>query len=202
MKKRILTLGAGVFFLLPLYGNAEELPSKLAVAATTTLSEEMVASTTPVRTFTLCSQEAIETRDTQIATSRMTYNIAMANALTERKNREKAAVAIIDESEKKDAIKVSVETYRDQAKAAQTALVAARKAAWQAFENDIKNCHDVQDEVVTPQAKAEPAAMMMKTSAPEMRKMEKTVERTEEKEGKTIKETIKAQFENLKSLFN
>ncbi len=206
MKKHILTLGAGVLFLLPLYGYAEELPLKLAVSATTTLSEELVASastasTTPIRTFTLCSQEAIEARDTKIATSRTTYNTAMANALTERKNREKAAVAISDEGDKKDAIKASVETYKNQSKAAQTVLVAARKIAWQTFESDIKKCHEAQDEEVISQAAvAEPA--VMSEPAPAMRKMEKTVEKVEEKENKTIKETIKAQFENLKSLFN
>lgn len=206
MKKHILTLGAGVLFLLPLYGYAEELPLKLAVSATTTLSEELVASTstassTPARTFTLCSQEAIEVRDTKIATSRTTYNTAMANALTERKNREKAAVAISDEGDKKDAIKASVETYKNQSKAAQTVLVAARKIAWQTFESDIKKCHEAQDEEVISQAAvAEPA--VMSEPAPAMRKIEKTVEKVEEKENKTIKETIKAQFENLKSLFN
>ncbi len=213
MKKHLFTLGAGIFFLLPLHGYAEELPMKLAIVATTTLSREVVtgtttASTTPVRTFTLCSQEAIETRDTRIASSRATYNIAMANALTERKNREKAAVAIIDDGDKKDAIKVSVDTYKSQAKAAQVVLVQARKVAWQSFENDIKKCHDAQSGEVMKQADSEPALMSEPaTPAPSSMKkiekaLEKTVEKTEEKESKSIKETIKAQFENLKSLFN
>ena len=204
MKKHILTLFTGALFLIPLYGYAEEIPMKLAVS-TTTLTEEIVststASTTPVRTFTLCSQEAIEARDTKIAISRVTYNTAMANALLERKNKEKAAVAVTDESNKKDAIKASVENYKSQAKSAQIILVQARKLAWQTFENDIKKCHDIQNEEnLSSLDTATPTTAPEQT--PMMRKMEKNVEKAEEKETKTIKETIKAQFENLKSLFN
>jgi flagellar biosynthesis GTPase FlhF len=206
MKKNILALFTGTLFLIPLYGYAEELPVKLATAATTTTTEEIAtgtttASTTPVRTFTTCSQEAIETRDTRIASTRATYNTSMANSLLERKNKEKAAVAIIDEDDKKDAIKASVENYKSQAKAAQSILVQARKLAWQTFENDIKKCRDIQnDETASAQDIATPTATS--EQAPMMRKMEKSVEKTEEKETKTIKETIKAQFESFKNLFN
>lgn len=206
MKKNILALFTGTLFFIPLLGYAEELPLKLATAATTTILEEVAtgtttASTTPVKTFTTCSQEAIETRDTRIASTRATYNTAMANSLLERKNKEKAAVAIVDEDDKKNAIKTSVENYKSQAKAAQTILVQARKLAWQTFENDIKKCHDIQnDETVSAQDLAIPTPTS--EQAPMMRKMEKSVEKTEEKETKTIKETIKAQFESFKSLFN
>jgi hypothetical protein len=206
MKKHILALFTATLFLIPLYGYAEELPAKLATSATTTTLEEVAASTTtssttPVRTFTTCSQEAIEARDTGIASSRTMYNTAMANSLLERKNKEKAAVAIVDEDDKKDAIKASVENYKSQAKAAQTTLVQARKLAWQTFENDIKKCRDIQsDESVSTQDAPVPA--LTSEQAPVMRKMEKGLEKTEEKETKTIKETIKAQFESFKSLFN
>lgn len=206
MKKNIFTLFTGALFLIPLYGYAEELPLKLAISATTTVTEETMAgtttaSTTPVRTFTTCSQEAIESRDTRIASSRTTYNTAMANALLERKNKEKAAVAIINESDKKDAIKSSVENYKNQAKAAQIILVGARKFAWQTFENDIKKCHDIQnEEAISVQDNATPT--ITQEQAPMMRKIEKSIEKTEEKETKTIKGTIKARFENFKSLFN
>ncbi len=205
MKKNIFALFTGALFLIPLYGYAEELPVKLVTAATTTVEEIVVgtttASTTPVWTLTTCSQEAIESRDTRIASSRVAYNTTMANALTERKNREKAAVAISDEDDKKDAIKASVENYKSQAKTAQTILVQARKLAWQTFENDIKKCRDIQsDETVSTQDSNIPTPASEQT--PVMRKMEKSAEKTEEKETKTIKETIKAQFESFKSLFN
>jgi osmotically-inducible protein OsmY len=206
MKKNILTLLVGTFFLIPVFGYAEELPIKLATSATTTITEEgdtgtTTASTTPVRTFTTCSQEAIEARDTRIASSRFTYNTEMANALIERKNKEKAAVAISDEGDKKDAIKASVESYKNRAKAAQTILVQARKQAWQTFENDIKNCHEILDDD-TSSSQDVTSQSPVSDQAPMMRKMEKSIEKREEKETKTITETIKAQFESLKNLFN
>ena len=210
MKNYILKLGMGVLFLFPLYGYAEEVPSFFAVnstkitnaTATITDNEESVASTTPVKTFTLCSQEAIESRDTRITTSRVTYNTAMVDALTERKEREKAAIAITDDSEKKDAIKISVEVYKNQAKTAQATLVAARKLAWQTFESDIKQCHEANQEGdVTTISKTKTDVALPEEPAPTMRKMEKGIEKVEEKETRTIKETIKAQFESFKSLF-
>lgn len=203
MKKYLLALSIGALSLIPLYGYAEEAPVKLASIATTTIAEESdtastTASSTPVWSFTLCSQEAIETRDTKIAASRATYNTAMANALTERKNREKAAVAILDEADKKAAIKASVETYKAQSKAAQNVLTQARKLAWQTFENNIKKCRDLEDTqtIFTEEKKTEPTLMSEQTS------VTKKMEKTEEKEVKTFTETIKAGFENFKSLFN
>lgn len=205
MKKNFITLTACIVFFIPLYGSAEEIPTKLATSTITTTVEgtfsTTTASTTPVRTFTLCSQEAIEARDTKIASSRVIYNTTMANALTERKNKEKAAVAIIDESDKKHAIKTSVESYKNHTKGAQTILVQARKNAWQTFENDVKECREIQSE---ENLISQETSLIASTSeqAPMMRKAEKSVEKGEEKETKTIKETIKSQFENFKSLFN
>lgn len=207
MKKNILTLLAGTFFLIPLYGYADEIPLKLATAATTTVLEEVVmgtttASTTPVRTFTICSQEAIEARDTRIAASRSTYNTAMANALTERKNREKAAVAIRDEDDRKDAIKASVDTYKHQAKAAQTTLTQARKLAWQTFDNDIKACRDL--EQITNESASSMKAEEDQTPTTRTMKKGEDVEVKDQKisEVKSFKNTLKDKFESIKSLFN
>ncbi len=205
MKKNFITLTACLAFFIPLYGYAEEIPTKLATSTITTTVEgtfsTTTASTTPVKTFTLCSQEAIEARDTKIASSRVIYNTAMANALTERKNKEKVAVAIVDEGDKKHAIKTSVESYKHHTKGAQTLLVQARKIAWQSFENDVKECREIQSE---ENLVLQETSLITSTSeqAPMMRKAEKSVEKGEEKETKTIKETIKSQFENFKSLFN
>jgi hypothetical protein len=126
----------------------------------------------------------------------------MTSALTERKNREKAAVAMTDEDEKKDAIKASVEAYKHQAKAAQTTLAQARKQAWQTFENDIKKCRELETEnedhmiaTSTEDNTAPVARTMMKKSSEEPKEIKSL-------ETKSLKETIKSQFESLKSLFN
>jgi hypothetical protein len=203
MKKLLIQTGIGILFLVPLTSfAAEDATSSLRQTGTSTViisesdASSTIASTTPIKTFTLCSQQAIENRDNTIAASRTIYNTAMAKALTERKNREKAAVAITDDGDKKDAIKVSVDTYKNQAKVAQTILLQARKVAWQTFENDIQKCHDAQDEQFNAMSVSkeiivsEPATILRK------------VEKADEKEVKTLGDAIKAQFENFKALFN
>lgn len=205
MKKQLYTLLATTLFLVPVYGYAHTVephtPHVSLVSSTVELDSasstlEESASSTPERSFTVCSQEAIEARDTNIASSRSIYNTAMTNALTERKNREKAAVALKKEDAKKEALKVSVETYKAQAKAAQTTLTQARKVAWQEFDEAIQACRDIdtatnkETTVRTFDATPEPATLMRKSAD------------GEEVEQKTIKDTIKAQFESFKSLFN
>jgi hypothetical protein len=200
MKKHTVILGTLLAFIIPLYSHAEDLP--LTVGSTTITKEEKSdATTTPkIRTFTICSQEAIEVRDTAIATSRLTYNISMSNALTERKNREKAAVALEDEGAKKEAIKASVETYKHQAKTAQTTLTQARKTAWQTFENDIKKCRELEDveQVLASSTDEHPqmSKMMMKKSG------EDEAKESKKEEAKSISDVIKVKLESLKSLFN
>ncbi len=95
--------------------------------------------------FTLCSQQAIEERDTRIAASRTLYNQAMNNALQERKRNEKLAVAIKQDDEKKSAIKKSVESYKTLAKSAQSSLTSARKEAWKNFEDNLEACRTLQN---------------------------------------------------------
>jgi hypothetical protein len=133
--------------------------------------------------FTECSQNAIEVRDTKLSTSRSTYNTAMTQALNERKNREKLAVAVSGEQPKKNAMKTSVETYKNQAKAAQNNLVQARKEAWQTFEDDIKKCRELHENNESTQISEEGVS---ETSS-------------KKEEGKGIRETI---LDSIKSLFN
>ncbi len=195
MKKQLLQAGIGILFLLPLFGYALEEASS-STPFTSTSSKEILSSTSTeevatssIHNFTLCSQEAIESRDTKIASSRMVYNTAMAAALNDRKNKEKAAVAIASEDDKKSAIKKSVDTYKTSAKHAQNVLVQARKGAWQSFENDIKKCREVQDEQIISEEK-------------ESALVESSMKKSEPSEAKTIKETIKAQFDAIRLLFN
>ena len=196
MKKQLLQTSIGILFLLPFSLYAAEdavLPStpiKESFTSTQGGATSTDDATSTVKSFTECSQQAIEDRDTKIASIRAFYNTAMAKALTERKNREKAAVAIKDEDYKKTAIKASVDTYKNQAKTAQNTLSQARKLAWSTFENDINKCHELETEDVSKETTAS-----SDSPAPTLRK-------AEERETKSIGNSIKAQFENLKSLFN
>lgn len=185
MKKISINIALLAAILVPSFAYADE----LAVITSTSSSVEIMASTTQVMTFTTCSQEAIEKRDTSIAASRSAYNVTMTNALNERKNREKAAIALTVESEKKDAIKNSVDAYKNQVRVAQNTLTQLRKVAWQDFEDDIKECRTLETtaEATSTEEKPLGRAMMMKV---------------EEAENKTIKETIKGKIETFFSLFN
>lgn len=204
MKKQLLTLTATLLFAFPIYGFAEDVPSAVLGIASTTKVTASSSEDAPVNTFTACSQEAIEARDTMIASSRIAYNTAMANALTERKNREKAAVAILDEDDKKEAIKASVDTYKHQAKAAQTTLTQARKVAWQTFDNDIKACRDLEQNPEESAATSKTNDEQAPVAKTMMMKKGGEVEPVEVKssESKSFKDTLKDKLESIKSLFN
>lgn len=199
MKKTTLILSLSLFALIPSFSFAEEGTSTIV----STIKEVAIATTTAtstpeeVKPFTVCSQEAIEKRDTDIAASRNTYNAAMTNALTVRKNKEKLAVAIKNASDKKDALKLSVETYKNQTKVAQNTLTQARKEVWQTFEDDIALCRKLEDEAI----KAKEDAVTSTSTEQGEAFLEKSI-KSEESEVKTFKEVIKEQFETLKSLFN
>ncbi len=200
MKNKILTLGLGFMAFVPLYTYAEESPINLTSTSSIVISSTstITLGTISPKTFTMCSQEAIEVRDTNIASSRTTYNIAMTNALLERKNSEKAAIALKKDDSKKDALKLSVETYKHQTKSAQVTLTQARKLTWQTFDNDIKKCRDLEETEATPTTLDEQPTTVIDPTP-----FSKKIEKLESKEEvKTIKETLKAQFESFKSLFN
>lgn len=148
MKKHLLRVHLVLLLALPLAAHAEVASSSLVTKELTATSTATTTVTTPEQNFTLCQQQAIEERDTRIASSRTLYNTAMANALTDRKNKEKAAIAIIDKDAKKVAIKNSVDTYKNLVKNAQTDLTEARKDAWQTFEDTIQACRDTQNDAL------------------------------------------------------
>ena len=214
IKNNLIRTALIVSLLTPLYGYAEGVstttvptPDATEVSSTTeaTSTEALSPIDVAARNFTLCSQEAIENRDTKIATSRSIYNTAMANALTERKNKEKAAVAMTSETKKKNAIKASVETYKNMVKVAQNNLTESRKIAWQDFEDDLTSCRDIQaEELAVQEELASPRVTEITeegdTGMPlqEARQEKRSIP----EEGNTLKETIKAGFDSLKSLFN
>jgi LAS superfamily LD-carboxypeptidase LdcB len=212
MNKKLLHITLSLSLLVPLVTYAEDSnvitpPSKnqasqQAISVTRdkddTKGEQNEATTTasstaPIKSFTLCSQQAIENRDTKIAASRSIYNAAMTAALTERKNKEKSAVAIADSDDQKAAIKAAVDAYKTMAKNAQNTLVASRKTIWQNFESDIKACHELQDEEISIE-KSEKAVKEVSSEPSLMKKQQEDAPET-----KTIKDSI---FNTLRSLFN
>ena len=173
MKKTLLLL---LLTLAPLYANAQ-------VKATSTES-----AVDDAQVFTACSQASIEARDESIASARTAYNNAMNIALDARKDAEKRAVALTDASEKKAAIKVAVDDYKKAVTQAQDGLIKARKEAWATFETDMNTCREMKDKSSTGIQKAETKTLQVENQA-------------REPEAKSLKETIKAQFESLKNFF-
>lgn len=214
MNKKLLHITLSLSLLIPLVTYAEDSnsvtpPSKnqtsqQVIAITKEIKDKddvkgeqneattTASSTAPIKSFTLCSQQAIENRDTKIATSRSIYNAAMTAALTERKNKEKSAVAIADSDDQKAAIKAAVDAYKTMTKNAQNTLVASRKTVWQNFESDIKACHELQDEEISTE-KSEKAIKEVSSEPTVMKKLDDSAET------KTIKESI---FNTIRSLFN
>lgn len=195
MKKSYISIAIGTLLTLPLVSYALD-----EVTATGTQKEGATSTevtNTPAKLFTLCSQEAIEKRDTELAASRSSYNVAMNNALNERKVREKSAVAQKNEADKKTAIKASVENYKTQVKQAQTVLTQARKTIWQTFEQDVALCRESKG---SDQEQASDVKEVMSLKKIEKGEGEKTEKKDEE--SKSIKETLKAQLESIRALFN
>ena len=114
----------------------------MASATGTPVTVNTVPGTaTPNQIFTVCTQIAIEKRDTSIQNVKNTYNAAMTTALSARKEAEKAAVALTDVEAKKTATKAAVEAYKSTAKSTQTTLAQSRKDIWASFETDKKACN-------------------------------------------------------------
>lgn len=195
MKNYFLQASVGLLLLIPLYVSADTVSTSTNEATTTVDSSSITdVSTSTEKNFTTCSQDAIETRDTSIASSRALYNIAMTNALKERKNKEKAAVAITNDNKKKDAIKLSVTTYKNLVKVAQSSITDAREQAWKDFENDIAICHNIEDKGIASKKEMR-REMGVESDTLLMKKGDIP-------EPKTIQETIKEQISAFRSLFN
>jgi hypothetical protein len=146
MTKKLLFGTALGLLILPLAASADTSVATPAVAGTTTVK----LSTADL--FTACSQAAIDTRDGAIGGARAAYNNQMAIALDVRKNAEKAAVAITDESAKKTAIKAAADAYKAAFTQAQEMLVKARKDAWNQFEENVNACRNPQEATSNSQA--------------------------------------------------
>lgn len=206
MKKKTLILFLLVSTFVPTLSYALEDTSTSSKTVTTggggtsTNQQEEQGENTP-QSFTLCSQEAIETRDSSIASSRSIYNTAMANVLVERKNKEKTAVAIKEENKKKNAIKLSAENYKHQAKIAQTLVTQARKDAWETFEENLKTCRE--EERLHLELGAQTSSST-NDKIDTIDTKEKKIDSIESKgeEVKSLRDTLKTKLENLKSLFN
>lgn len=170
MKKTLITLA---LLSLPVFAFAEGSPENNGQA-------------TEAQIFTVCSQTAIETRDSSISSARTAYNNAMSIALSSRKDAEKKAVAITNTDDKKTAIKEAVEEYKKAVGQAQESLIKARKEAWAQFETSTSDCRDASKE--RKEISSEVKTDTHTTQA--------TV-KTEEKKPESLKETILTTLKNL-----
>ncbi len=182
-RENLLTTIALALAFIPFYAGAE--------AATSTPP----APATEAQVFTACSQAAIEVRDNSIGAARTTYNIAMANALSARKEAEKSAVAFENVDEKKDAIRVAVDEYKKAVTAAQDGLTKARKEAWATFEAETNNCRDTSKEL------RKEAITEKKGDAKAMQALEKSEIEEVKAEVKSFRESILDQLESIKNFF-
>lgn len=175
-KEHIITTIAISLALLPFYASAE-------TQATTTPQ----APATEAQVFTACSQAAIEVRDNSIGAARTTYNVAMAAALSARKEAEKSAVAIADDDEKRGAIKAAVDQYKQSVTTAQDTLTKARKDAWNAFETNTNKCRDTTKEMRKGSAAKSDVRASQATTTDEVKS-----------EAKSLKDSL---LDSLKSFF-
>lgn len=196
MKKNIRSIFiASSLLFFPLFSNAQIIDTN----STSTQNETEVYA----HIFTTCSQTAIETRDTSITAARSIYNVSMAKALNERKEKEKAAVAILDDNERKDAIKDVVEDYRKSSQSAQEILTASRKVTWDNFERDIQNCREskVESMEVSTTTSSSTSAKNLTTNSVASKISAQKELITEKDEPKSFKESILSGLEAIKSLF-
>lgn len=173
-------------------------------------SSTSAAATSDVQIFTACSQAAIEARDSAIGSARTAYNNAMNIALDSRKEAEKAAVAIQDGGDKKDAIKNAVDEYKKAVTQAQDALTKARKEAWDTFEANTIACRDSNEskgmEASNQGATQKNAAATLKAdnkaSARILQAESKLDTSSETKvETKSLGDIIKAQIDSIRNFF-
>jgi hypothetical protein len=202
MKKLLLAVP---LMFLPLFASAQ-----VPVVASFGIQSEASAPT-DVQIFTACSQAAIETRDSAIGSARTAYNNAMNVALDSRKEAEKSAVAILDNGDKKGAIKAAVDEYKKAVTQAQDALTKARKEAWASFEADTIECRDLNEtkspdtQIQGASLKADEAATLKSENKATLRTLQAEPEAdasVEAKtEGRSLGDIIKAQIDSIRNFF-
>ena len=90
----------------------------------------------------VCSQTAMDTRDSVAADGQATLNTAMKAALSTRIAATKAAWALTDTTARTTALKAAWQAYHDAVKAAHDAHKVSQKTAEQAFHDAMKTCKD------------------------------------------------------------
>ncbi|MFA7278273.1 MAG: hypothetical protein WC101_04815 [Candidatus Gracilibacteria bacterium] len=89
---------------------------------------------------TQCVFNALDKRDVSTITALDAYNAGVRTALTARKTAITAALALTDETAKKDALKKAGEAYRTAVKKQKDDLKAARKALVTTMSTELKTC--------------------------------------------------------------
>jgi DNA repair ATPase RecN len=173
MKKILITTTLAMTMLVPFFASAE-----MTSTSTATSSPTIAIN----KNFTECQQAAIEKKETANGVARTAYNQTITNALSVRKDAEKAAVALTDATAKKAALKAALDTYKAAVKTAQETLTAARKANALTFETDTKACRAARTD-----ARAKLESERKATAAKQ--KLERKTEREAEKKATSTPKT-------------
>ena len=130
MKTKLITTLFATAFLVPMFVSAQ------ATTTVNTITPPVIVNTPS--TFTVCSQTAIEKRDTAISVARTAYNTSTQSALTARKEAFKQAVALATSTDKVTAKKEAIDIYKVAQKTSQTTYSTARKLAWSTYETGMR----------------------------------------------------------------
>ncbi len=107
-----------------------------AAAQTTT-----TPTTTTKKTLNVaCIQDAVDKRDTAIASAVTTFSTTVTNGLNTRKDALKAAWALTDTKARRAALNAAWTAWRTTARQARHTLNTARTSAWTQFRTDRRNC--------------------------------------------------------------
>ncbi|MEN9551835.1 MAG: hypothetical protein RI935_212 [Candidatus Parcubacteria bacterium] len=120
-----------------------QVPTTEIASSSKVETKSATSTASKARHFTECSQDAIELRDTSLSQMRAEYNKAMNEALLQRKEMEKKSFTIVDEKDRRDFTKTSVEAYKTKIKELQSTLTEERKKAWSEFESNTKECREL-----------------------------------------------------------
>lgn len=179
-------------------------PTPIVVTPTPTPTTPTPNATTTLtinQTYTLCTQSAIRKRDTALVSARSAYNTSMTVALDARSVAETAAVAIVDDTTRQDALIKAASTYSNQVKIAQDTLKSARQTALTTYNTDIKKCKSDKQLATTNSNTSKRKSSLEKSRSDdaESHESQKSTLRSLQEEYKQKVNTFKSFFKSEKS---
>lgn len=129
---RTLSVAALIFFTATSFALAESGSGQIRSTSTPSAPGNTLNVT--------CIQNAVEKRDSTMITAHSTFNTAIVNALTVRKDALKAAWAKPTRQERTAARKAAYDAFKVSQRNAHDTLRSTRKTAWNTFDTEMKAC--------------------------------------------------------------